>query len=243
MEPNPASNVPDIDYTPPQPIDDTGSGTGKKVFVGCSIGCLVLLIVIVVAAIVVVKMGVNTALEFTEEEPIEFATPTADQATVDDVKARYEAFRNAMGAGQDAEPLVLSGEDVNLLIYHHPDFVTFQGIGKVAMVDDELTTTLSLPTDAMAKLSKKFEGRYLNGEATIRLQLNNGQLEVYLVDLKGAGKSIPDMYLTQLQSENLMQNAQTDPEFEKLLRTLEELKVEDGKLWIVPKPAADRSAP
>ena len=88
--------------------------------------------------------------------------------------------------------------------------------------------------------SKKFKGRYLNGEATIRFALPPGELEVYLVDLKGPTGALPEPAMQEFRKQNLMQDARTDPNFERMFEALEELKVEDGKLWIVPKKAADR---
>ena len=229
----------DIDYQPPAPKQ--GLSTGAKWGIGCSSGCLILLLVVGIVtylAYVKVKEGVTQMLdEYTSTTPIVFVTPEADQATVDEVIQRFDAFSDAMKNGSESQPLILTGKEINLLIYHHPDWQELAGKTEVTIEGDQLTGEISLP---IGELFPILEGRYLNGMATLRIGLENGVLVGYIDAIRMADKEAPPEMITELQRQNIFQDAQSDPEMRRLIQELEEIRVEDGKLIIVPKAAADR---
>lgn len=234
---------PDIDYRPPQPHQ--GMSSGAKWGVGCSIGCLTLLLIFGCLAFFLYfksKELVSAVVDqYTSETPIVFEAPEAEQVTIDALVAEFDDFRDAMEQGADTAPLMLTGEEINLLIYHHPDWEQMAGHTQVEIVGDQLTGQISLPLDEVMPLLK---GRYVNGKATIRLELSESGLEAYIDSIEVANQAAPPEIITELQKENLLQETQHNPEFRQLMETLESIRIENGQLIIVPKPAADRkSAP
>ena len=49
--------------------------------------------------------------------------------------------------------------------------------------------------------------------------------------------------ITELQGQNILQGAQDDPEMRFLFEQLDEIRVEKGKLIVVPKAAVERDSP
>lgn len=239
MNETPPQLPPDIDY---QPVNrPEGMSAGAKWGIGCSIGCLLtLLIVGIIAYGIFVKtreITVGVLDKFSSVTPVAFTPPVAEPAAVEALTARFDAFSAAMESGTDTPPLELTGEDINLLIHHHPEWKGLAGKTEVAIEGQQLTGQISIPLSTVVPFLK---GRYLNGKATIRLALVNGSLEGYIDDMEVANQKLPPEIMTQLQTENIFKDSQKDADFSTLMRTLQELKIEDGRLIIVPKPSAER---
>lgn len=230
---------PDVAFQPPEP--PRGLSSGAKWGIGCGSGCLVALLVAGILgylAWVKTKEFTGKVLdEFTDKDPVTFVAPEVDQATIDGVITKFDEFRTAMTEGRDAAPLMLSGDEINLLIHHHPDWKGFAGHTSVEIVEDQLKGQLSIPLDEMGPLMK---GRYLNGTATIRLELEDGVVTGFIDQVEVAGHAAPPEMIRQLQTENIFDNAQNDPETRDMMRSLESIKIEEGQIIIVPKPASER---
>lgn len=231
----------DIDYNPPPPPLNRGDST-KSWVIGCSAGCLVAALIVGVAGFFVARSLVSTWNEarekLTSTEPVQFETPSAAGGQdLQGVLNRYNRFREALASRTDAEPLVLTGDDVNVLICFHPDLAALREHARVSIEDDKLTSRLSIPLDGMMESMK---GRFLNGEATIRLSLAGGKLHAYIENLQAAGYSVPEPFMRELRKEDVFEDSRTDPEFDALINTLDKIEIEGGKLHIVPKPANER---
>lgn len=239
MSETPPQLPPDIDYRPPAP--EEGLSSGAKWGIGCSIGCLITLLVAGLAAygiwVKVREFGANLLDRFTSGTPIVFVAPPAETAEVEGLVARVDAFSEALEQGADTGPLELDGRAINLLIHHHPGWKDLAGRAEVAIDGNQFTARISLPLDAMGSL---LAGRYLNGKATVRLALENGALEGYLDDVEVGGRTLPPEIMAQLKSENFFQDARSDVEFRHMMKRLESLRIEAGRLIIVPKPAGER---
>ena len=83
--------------------------------------------------------------------------------------------------------------------------------------------------------SKAFAGKYLNGSALAEISIKDEQARLYLSDLKFADIEIPEEFKSVIEQENLMKNLLNEKEFKEFLEKIEELKVEDGALRIIPE--------
>lgn len=230
---------PDIDYLPPQPSD--GMSPGAKWGIGCSLGCLLLALVVgglgIFGVIKAKQWGTAMLDQYTADAPLAFEAPVASPETVAALLERFDAFSAAMREGAEAEPLVLSGDEINLLIHHHPDWQELAGHVSVAIEDDQLTGTLSIPLDPIGGF---LAGRFLNGKATLRLALSGESLEAYIEEIEVANQTLPETITRELKGKNLFEDAATDPEFRVTMGALDELRVAEGRLFIVPKPPERR---
>jgi hypothetical protein len=89
-----------------------------------------------------------------------------------------------------------------------------------------------------------FKGRYLNGAVTFKLSFRKGVLRLNAQDITVKGNPLPSVYMQQIQQTDLAKDAANDPETKASLERFEEIKIENGKLIIVPKkPENDASPP
>tara|TARA_R110002096_G_scaffold229871_2_gene419497 strand:- start:480 stop:1196 length:717 start_codon:yes stop_codon:yes gene_type:complete len=225
--------------------DPSASGSGKKWATGCGIGCLVTIVLLVVlgfAGFYALKNKMDEAVTaFTSDQPVAIEMPVADEAAVEDVLQRFDAFTAAMEADEVPAPLVLTGDEINVLIFNHPNFSILVGKTKVSIEEDVLKSTVSLDLEALnipiKFIAEKVEGRYFNGEASLNLGMAGGNPVLFLQGLEMNGAMVPDEFMNELKAENLLKEVLSDPDAQAFFDRISDLKVEDGKLTIVPKPA------
>lgn len=152
------------------------------------------------------------------------------------LREKNVAFKKALDEGEDTEPLVLTGDQLNALL-----------AGEIGVADrvyfviegDKLKGQVSLPLDAMGLLGLK--GRYFNGKAEFLASLRDGQLVVRADSAEVNGQPLSEQFMTGLRNANLAEDATKDPDNARLLSKLESLQIKDGKVTIKAKPKAERS--
>jgi len=201
------------------------------------IGCLVVAVIGVVALAAgyyVVKGWLGGLVEeYTDTQPVELPRVTMSDEDLAALQARVKAFKDAFDAGEAAEPLVLSSDDINALIQQEPDF---QGAVYVAIEDDKVHGQISFPLDKLDIGMVK--GRYLNAEATFNVFVRDGFLFVGLDSAQVRGKAIPETFMAEIRSENLAKDVTNDPEVRDVIRKIQSLEVADGHITITPKAPA-----
>ncbi|SIN80717.1 hypothetical protein SAMN05444166_0987 [Singulisphaera sp. GP187] len=152
------------------------------------------------------------------------------------LRGRIDAFKHALEQGEDTEPLVLSGDELNVMLADKPDLAD-----RVYFVleGDKLKGQVSLPLGELALPGLK--GRYLNGKAEFVASLQNGQLNVRADSIEVNGQPLSQQIMTGLGNTNLAEDVAKKPENATLLNRLESLQIKDGKLTIKAKPAKERS--
>lgn len=236
--PPPLENPNQMNQSPAQ-----SSGGGGKCAAGCGIGCL-----IVVALCVALGIGgyfwakgkVEEAVDlFTSDTAEEIVAPKAPKLQVEQVLARFDQFADEMEAGNVSEPLILTGEELNLLLHNHENFSDFAGMAAVEIDEDVLKARVSIDLESLEVpinfIAEQFEGRYFNGTGGFSLNMNRGRLALYLEELEVNGMKVPEIYIQEMSEENLFKDLQNTPEIDSFFSKLSDLKVEDGKMIIVPK--------
>jgi hypothetical protein len=51
------------------------------------------------------------------------------------------------------------------------------------------------------------------------------------------GTAIPEMFMSEMRNQNLLEEAMKNPDAAKLFEGIDEIRIENGELLIVPKPA------
>jgi hypothetical protein len=154
---------------------------------------------------------------------------------------RFDAFKEALDRGEDVEPLVLNGDELNVLLQEKggtKDRVYF------VIEGDTLKGQVSLPLDEF-KLPG-LQGRYFNGKATFHASLRGGVLVVTAESGEINGRPISEQFMAGIRGKNLAEDAAKNPDNAALIRKLESIQVKDGKIIITPKSKderAPRSAP
>lgn len=218
------------------------TGSGKKTAAGCGIGCLVVLVVGVILSVIggrFVKGKITDVIDtYTADEAVEIVAPEIAEPVRDDAMARFDTFRTAMATNNPAEPLVLSEEDINSLIFHHPSFDALKGSAIVSIEDNLLNAEVSFDLDSwdipIEFLADAVKGKFFNGDITLSVGMVASRPALFVEDLSVGGIQFPSMYLEELRKENLLKDVQSEPELRKIFDKVRELKIENNQLVIVP---------
>lgn len=225
-----------------QKPEQTGA-TGAKVATGCGMGCLSVILVFLIGIVAVLwfaQTKVNqVAHKHSSEDPIEFVYPEIQLHELESILERFDVFRTAMANNNhDTDPLILSADDLNLVINNHKDFAPMAGKAMFEIEGEEFRAKVSLkPDDIPFKiwfLTKALKGRYINGRATLALHVAGSRSEMYLKDFNMGEVELPAPLIEILQKENLMNSLKSDPEIGQWFKMVG-MKVQDGRLHIIPK--------
>ena len=204
-------------------------------FYGCLTGivCLVAILVAFLLGLHQLKKMLN---QFTETSPVTLPTTQMPRVQIDQLQDRVNAFRDAVRAGQPAEPLALTGDELNALIATNPALRPLQGKLYVAIEDRVIKAQVSLPLDQWG--SRVFRGRYLNGTGNLVVSLQNGTLRVTPEHIVVKGKPLPRVYMEKIRTVNLAAAFNSERRTSAALNRLQDIQVKEGRLILVPKPAS-----
>lgn len=224
--------------TNPTAMSESQSGKGR----GCFFyGCLTLVVLFVVAAIGLyfgTRYMINRMVtQYTSATPMTVPKVEGTAEEVRDVRDRFKAFTDALKTGRPGEALSLSEKEINLLISNSPDTVKLKDTVHVGIVSNKLKGTLSLPLENLGLNWKSLRGRYLNGVAEVKASLQHGVLLVTLDALEVNGKPVPEQVMAGLRSQNLAKDLYKDAQSLELLRKIETIVVDDGRVLVKPAPA------
>jgi len=134
----------------------------------------------------------------------------------------------------------LTADEINAWIATSPGGQALTGKVYITIEGDQLKGQVSLP---MAEVGLSiFKGRYLNGAVTFTLSFQKGVLHLTAQDITVKGKPLPTVYMQQIRQTDLAKDSANDPETKASLERFEEIKIENGKLIIVPKKPESESA-
>jgi len=210
-------------------------GYGKYI----AIGCLMAVVILMICGYIAyrgIKGSITSLLEeYTDTESRAFPLPTASENEIRILITRMDEFKRAVIAGEPAEPLILTSDEINQLIYYHPDWSELKGKANIEFEDERIEASISFPLGSFGEFLGFEKDRYLNGSAVFSIELNQGRLLVFLDSVEVRGESLPESFMQRLRSENLAKDAFEDEELALVIEKLESITVENGQLYIVPK--------
>jgi hypothetical protein len=202
-------------------------------FYGCMSGIVVLLLLLI-GVLVGLHYFKKMFNQMTDSQPVPLPTVKLSPAEMDQVRARVEAFRQAVQAGRATDPLALTSDEINALIATDPDLQGLKDKIYVTLEGDQVKGQLSVRLDELGLAM--FKNRYLNATGTFTVSLNNAILDFRAEQISVKGKPVPEVYMEKIRKQNLAQGVNQDPRASSALSKLEQVKVQDSKLVIVPKP-------
>lgn len=220
-----------ITYAPPP--DNRGKG--------CLLACLIVsgllalgTIVLVVVAIFAVRSFINSTIDqYTDPTPLNIPVVTLPEEEMKALKERVQEFEDFLREpGDEGRTLTLTADELNALLAEDADL---RGKVRVDIEDDRIKGTVSVPLSSLGRLVR---GRFLNGEATIRVTWEDDLLDVRLEELLVRGQRIPEEFMAELKAKNLAEDQ--DPEQARRLQGLERIEVKEGKITLVAKPRSQR---
>ena len=217
--------------------DPTTSAPPRKgrgcLFYGC-LTCLVLLLIMAVLAVVVVRFIKNQVNTYTDTQPMKLPRVEMTDADYQQLERRVKAFGDAMEKGTPIESLILTERDLNALIARAANMKELADKVYVSVNGTEVRGQVSIPLSRLGWLGK---GRYLNGEATFNVSLENGVLIVTAREIKVKGKPLPETFMSQLRRENLAKEAYKNPKNAEAIRQLDTIQVQESQVLIKARAA------
>lgn len=208
------------------------SGCGGCFFWGCLIAGIAFLLLVVgvpLAGYFAVRHYVN---QFTAEEAAPIEVVELPDEEVDALKARFEAFEEAVKADEAPEDFEITARELNGLINSEEDL---KGRVFVRIQDGKVGGDLSIPADGFPG----GEGRFFNATADFNVSMDGGVLIVTLADATINGAKLPQQMLDSLANENLAKEAYDDPENAKVLRRFESLEIQGDRILLKARRPGD----
>lgn len=200
------------------------------------VGGLSILALLVIAGIVLFFVMKNVASDYidtyTSTEMSVFPTPAITVEEAQPLIDDFKAFKTAIENGEAPDAFSLTGDEINTLLQYDDTLDALAGIAHVEIEDNQVYADISVP---LGMITDMLEGQYLNGSGLIYIEMKDGQLYLSLDQLEVKGQAVPEGIMKEIRNENLADEVYNNPDAKRLLKHIESITVEDGRLVIMPK--------
>ena len=199
-------------------------------FYGC-LSCIILSLVVVLLGYLVLRYLSNRVLEFTDTKPVSIESVQVSPAQLDALKKRIAAFMEILQEQKMSNELRLSAEDLNALIATDPSVKELRNKLFVMIDDSRLRGKVSWPLDDV-----KLQGRFLNGEATLKPSIQNGAIQVTIDSFEARGRAIPPQFLSLLNHQLLARfKEQLSSKNSTTIQKFESIQIKEGAVVLKSK--------
>lgn len=212
---------------PPGPRAGPPRSRLKGCLVAAGIAALVLVLIVgVVVGVLFWKVrNLRNAFSDTELKTVPIAEANADVAKR--LGRTLEQLQRAIKEGR-TEKFTFTDQQLNQIVSTLPAVQEARGRARFTIIDDHLKVAAGIPLDQIPG----FQGRYLNGEFTLDLRLENGALSLRVLDAAVRGQPLPPVIMERLRQQNFAEQAMQNPEFRQQISALKALRIEGGKLVV-----------
>lgn len=209
-------------------------------------GCLLLASIIfggvAIFGAVSVISGMRYASEYrkkyTSETPVPLPAAEWTEEERADVRRRMRTFSEALGAGAETEPLVLSARELNMLIATEESAADLKGKMFLEIEGERLAAEVSVPLPG-----RMFRGRYLNGEADVHLRVEDGRISASLRNIRVDGRELPEKYGTVWAENDILAAVNRQTLVRKAAAEIDSIEIADGFVFVhgsepAPRPTA-----
>jgi hypothetical protein len=171
---------------------------------------------------------------YTDTKPIEAPAVHLSGAEITNLQQRIHIFDGAIKSNNAVAPLILSADEINALIANEAKSNASPARLYFSFNSNRVQAQLSVPTDGFG--IRMLRGRYFNGSGEFGVSLHEGKLLVNVKSLSVKGQPLPENFLQPLREQNFADGWTNDVDFNAAIAKLEEIKIENGKLIVIPKP-------
>lgn len=158
---------------------------------------------------------------FTASEPLPLAPALMSVADERELEEKLAGFASSFRQGE-AATLELSGPEINTVLMEH---VHLQARIAMTIDDGRLRARVSVPLESV--VGPRGKGRWLNGEATLDIAAQGGQVRLCVTGLMVNGRPLPRPLLDALARCNLAADAASDAATRDYVRRVENVTVTD----------------
>ena len=195
-------------------------------------GCLTSVVLLLIAGLLgflAVRFVRNKINSYTEAQPLKLPTTKMTDADFQILQQRVKTFGGGLEQGKGLEPLIFTEDDLNALLARSAETKPLANKVYVSLSGNEVKGLVSIPLSGLGWLGK---GRYLNGNATFKVSLENGVLIVTAEQIQVKGLAVPETVMSQLRRENLAKEAYQDPKNAAAIRKVESIRVENSQVTV-----------
>ena len=184
-------------------------------------------------------------LTWTDTKPLPAPALQMSRLEITNLQQRVHTWDDGLKHNHAVGPLTLTADEVNALIAAEvrtsgpPPRLFF------SFNSNQVQAQMSVPLNGM--FGHWLDGRYLNGSGNFAVSLHDGNLALRVKSLAVKGKPLPENFMQSLRAQNFAEGWTNDPDLSAAVGKFEEIKIEDGKLIVIPKtnelPAEPRPEP
>ncbi len=211
------------------------SGCGGPCLKSC-LGVTIVLGVLVIVGVVVVYTAVGRLADrYLDSEPMDLpmvSLPPQEQQALED---RIAAFEAAFETPGEVATLRLSDREINAYIQNLPEGSDMAEFGKyfyVTIEDGTIRGDMSLPLSEVMPIGA-LDGRYMNGSATLRVDIVGGRLEMYAENIEMKNEDLPDFFLSEFRKQNLLEGLEDNPDFQRFQQSIDTFRIEGNEIILV----------
>ncbi|MSU59787.1 MAG: hypothetical protein EXS35_16735 [Pedosphaera sp.] len=208
-------------------------------FYGC-LTCIVLFLIACVLIFLGIRYVKNKINGYTDAVPVKFPKVEMTDADFKKLEARVKTFGEALDQGKAIEPLILTELDINALLVKSGNAKELAEKVHVSLNGSEIKGQVSIPLSGFGWFTRN---RYLNGEATFTVSLENGVLNVKTHDIQVKGRTLPESLMGALRQENLAKDVANEPKNAEAIRKFESIQVQDSRVIVKARPPPAPAAP
>jgi len=149
--------------------------------------------------------------------------------SIENLRARWNVFWEAVLDGEAGTPFKLSADDLNTVIANIPEL---KDRLHLLITNNLILGRFSTPL-GQAK-QKELRGRFINGTARLNLAFDDGWLTAHVLDLKANGKPVPGWIQKKVQKEDILRDLNKNFEVAAFLHKLRNVEVMDGGVVLTP---------
>jgi hypothetical protein len=183
----------------------------------------------------------HLVVEWTDTKPLPAPTVQLSHSEITNLQLRVRTWDKAIKHNQEAGPLTLSANEINALIAEESKSNGTPARLFFSFNSNQVQAQLSVPMDVM--IGHWLDGRYLNGSGNFGVSLQEGHLSLHVKSLAVKGRPLPENFMQPLRAQNFAEGWTNDPNLTEAIGKFKEIKIEDGKLIVIPKPREPEPAP
>lgn len=218
----------------PMPAPQPQSPPQKSGGMGCFLkGCLVLFVLFLIG-LGLVGWGAYTFYKnvyaLTSDAPVSVPVYQSTPEQYAEVKGRIDQFQKDVDAHKPAT-IRLTDADLNTMVARDPNYDAAKGHVYFTIKDSFLHVLGSFPLDNVPTM----KGRYLNATITLAVSIEDGILTLQPTEVKAGDHALPPDALKALQSMHWGDQANTNPDFKKLMDKVKSLRMEQDAIVLETK--------
>ena len=216
-------------------VPGTKPGRGYLFYTGIAFAITMAIVVLIIGIRLGTIQGTKLLYRFMDLQPARVPVTSLSEDDVSSLKDRIAQFAESLSHDNAAAPLVISADEVNALIVATPELVTVRGQLHFDFQGTNVLAQFSVPAEDLGLNPLKEDGLYLTATGTFTVALTNGVLNVNARSLSAKNEPLPETFMNRISPQNFAFKLNHDERAKAALGRLDDVRVEEGKLLIVPK--------